>query len=176
MIPYPLRWCLIFLIGLPAGCGSKEYLPTVEEVDLERYAGLWYEIARLPNRFERNLKCVTAEYTLMDNGKIQVTNRGVDRDNPDDKSEANGTARVPDADFPGQLRVVFFWPFGGDYYLIELDENYQHALVGSPDREYLWILAREKNLDQNTLENLRNSAKELGFPVDQLHYPAHDCD
>lgn len=176
MFQYALRFLVIIAFGLPAGCGSKEYLPTVDEVDLDRYAGLWYEIARLPNRFERNLKCVTAEYTLQDNGKIQVTNRGVNREDPDDKSEANGTARVPDKELPGQLRVTFFWPFGGDYYIIELDENYRYAMVGAPDRKYLWILARDNALDDAITETLTKRAETLGFPVSELHFPKHDCD
>ncbi len=176
MYRFPLFILVFFLLALPGGCGSKEYLPTVDEVDLERYAGLWYEIARLPNRFERDLKCVTAEYTLREDGKIQVTNRGVNVNDPSDRSEANGTARVPDDQFPGQLRVVFFWPFGGDYYIIELDHDYQHALIGSPDREYLWILARDSKLEDAAHEKLVKRASELGFPTSELHYPAHDCD
>lgn len=160
------------LLGM--SCGNHDSLPTVEKVDLERYAGTWFEIARLPNSFEDGLKCVTATYTLLDNGKVGVTNQGVN-ENTGKTETAEGKARVKDPSEPGQLRVVFFWPFGGDYFIIDLDADYRYALVGAPDREYLWILAREKQLDPSTLSMLLEKAKSLGFSTDKLIFPVHDC-
>lgn len=165
---------LMLLSFLGVGCGKNDPLPTVDKVDLNRYAGTWYEIARLPNTFEEGLKCVTATYTLLDDGRVGVTNKGVN-ESTGELDVAEGKARVPDDDFPGQLRVVFFWPFGGDYYIIDLDQDYRYALVGAPDRNYLWILGRDKALDSEILARLVDKAKELGFPTEQLIYPLHDC-
>ncbi len=163
-----------FFVALTGGCSSDEPLPTIAELDVERYMGKWYEIARLPNRFEENLECVTATYTLKSNGKVDVLNKGIDTADNNTPSEANGTARMPDKDVPGQLKVVFFWPFGGDYYIIELDENYTHALVGSPDRDYLWILSRTPTITQDVKQQLLESATRNGFNVDLLHYTKQD--
>lgn len=163
---------LLSLLGM--GCGKNDPLPTVDKVDLNRYAGKWYEIARLPNTFEKGLKCVTATYTLLDDGRIGVTNRGINEATGAVET-AEGKARVPNDEHPGELRVVFFWPFGGDYCIINLDEEYRHALVGAPDRDYLWILARDKELAPEVLTQLIDKAKGLGFPTDQLIYPLHDC-
>ena len=157
------------------GCGKGDPLPTVDQVDLERYAGTWFEIARLPNTFEEGLKCVTATYTILEDGRVGVTNKGVN-ERTGEAEVAEGKARVKDQNEPGQLRVVFFWPFGGDYFIIELDSDYRYALVGAPDREYLWILAREKQLDGLILAQLVERANALGFPVEQLIFPVHDCE
>lgn len=167
-----LAFVLLAFFGM--GCGQGSPLPTVNQVDLERYAGTWFEIARLPNTFEQDLKCVTATYTVLDDGRVGVTNEGVN-ERTGESEIAEGKARVKDENEPGQLRVVFFWPFGGDYFIIELDNDYRFALVGAPNREYLWILAREKQLDEPVLLPLVERAKALGFPIEQLIFPAHDC-
>jgi lipocalin len=157
-------------------CSTSKDLPTVTEVDLKRYAGLWYEIARLPNRFENGLDCVTAQYTLLENGKVEVINQGrkVDKDN--EISSIKGSARVPNADFPGRLKVTFFWPFAGDYYIIALDEEYTHALVGDPSRKFLWILSKNKSLDKEIYENLIDIAADYGFNTESIIKVNQDCD
>lgn len=165
---------LIVMALFEMGCGKHAPLPTVDAVDLERYAGQWYEIARLPNSFEAGLKCVTATYTVLENGKVGVTNRGINEETGELET-AEGKARVKDENEPGQLRVVFFWPFGGDYFIIDLDDEYRYALVGAPNREYLWVLARDKQLDKAVLARLLEKAKSLGFPTERLIFPIHDC-
>ncbi len=173
---YPLASMVTLMIGLSAGCGpGNAPLHTVDELDLNRYAGQWYEIARLPNRFERGLKCVTATYEVRSDGQVNVVNRGVNEDDPNQVDEATGKASVPDASKPGELRVVFFWPFGGDYFVIDLADDYSSALVGSPDRKYLWILAREPNLEPLRQDELVAMADSLGFNVQRLYFPLHDC-
>lgn len=137
--------------------------------------GKWYEIARLPNRFEQGLKCVTATYELRDDGKVNVFNRGIDEQNPERVDEAKGKARMPDPTFPGRLKVSFFWPFSGDYFIIDLDDDYTLSLVGDPGRKYLWILARSPEPEQDSIDELVKKAASLGFPVELLHYPPHDC-
>ena len=158
-----------FLVGL-----SSNDLPTVEEVDLNRYAGLWYEIARLPNSFEKGLECVTASYTLNPNGKVEVLNKGFSAKKGAFKS-SKGKAWVPDDNFPGRLKVSFFWPFAGNYYIISLDKDYAYALVGDPSRKYLWVLSRTKKLDELIYSELLEKARTNGFDVDKMLLIKHDC-
>lgn len=154
---------------------NKQPLETVSNLDLDQYLGTWYEIARLPTNFEKNLECVTATYASKDNGKIDVLNKGYNV-KKEKWEQANGSAKVPDSDKPGEIKVTFFWPFYGDYYVIDLDDDYQYALVGSPSRKYLWILARSSDVDENIYNQLVELAKDKGFPVEQLHKTKHDCD
>ena len=116
-------------------------LETVRHVDLDRYTGRWFEIARYPNRFER--KCdrdVTAEYSKKENGTIRVVNACVTRTGAIERSE--GTAKIVDPSTNAKLKVTFFWPFYGKYWIIGLGDQYEYAVVGEPSREYLWILSR----------------------------------
>ena len=148
-------------------CKTTQDLPTVEKVDISKYTGQWYEIARLPNSFEKGLECVTATYTQKSNGKIEVLNRGYSSTKGSYKT-AKGTAWVPDSKYPGRLKVTFFWPFSGNYYITSLDENYQYALVGDPSRKYLWVLARTKTLDTSIYEDLLNHAENNGFNIQEV--------
>ena len=100
-------------------CKSQP-LETVKTLDITKYAGTWYEIARLPNRFEKKLECVSATYELIENGKVKVINRGISTEDHSQKKEITGKAWVPDVAFPGQLKVQFFWPFAGKYWVIDL--------------------------------------------------------
>ena len=163
----------IMMASILSGNPSGD-LPTVKQVDLQRYSGLWYEIARLPNSFEKDLECVTARYTILKNGKIEVLNRGFSTKKGDFKN-SKGKATQPDNNFPGRLKVTFFWPFSGDYYIIALDKDYSWALVGSPTRDYLWVLSRTKQLDDSIYADLVAKAGELGFDTGQLHKVKHNC-
>lgn len=155
-------------------CGSKEELSTVSEVDLEKYAGTWYEISKLPNTFEKGLECVSATYSIKENGKINVLNQGYKTKNGTWK-DISGTASVPDPAYPGRLKVTFFWPFSGDYYIIALADDYSYALVGDPSRKYLWILSKNKEMDEDVYSSLVAIAKEKGFNIDQLEKMNHQC-
>ena len=163
----------IIMAGLLSGNPSND-LPTVEKVDLDRYAGLWYEIARLPNSFEKDLQCVTAEYTLKPNGKVEVLNKGFSTKKGAFKS-SKGRAWVPDDKYPGRLKVSFFWPFAGNYYIIVLDPEYKYALVGDPSREYLWVLSRDKELDKDIYAKLLSKARNHGFDTDKVLRVQHNC-
>jgi len=156
-------------------CKTTQDLPTVKKVDIQKYSGTWYEIARLPNSFEKGLECVTATYTPKSNGKIEVLNKGFTETKGKMKT-ARGTALVPDPAFPGRLKVTFFWPFSGNYYIISLDENYSHVLVGDPSRKYLWVLSRSKELDNAVYSRLMDQAKEQGFSVDQVMMTDQSCE
>ena len=164
---------LTFLLAL-FGCSSSQQLATVKNVDLEKYAGKWYEITKLPNMFEKGLTCVTATYSLKKNGEIEVKNRGFKKDKNKWK-DITGSAKVPDRKKPGELKVTFFWPFYGDYYIMELGENYEYALVGDPSRKYLWILCREPKLDADIKAKLIEIARAEGFAVEELEDNDQSC-
>ena len=157
-------------------CGSSANLETVKTVDIQKYAGTWYEIARLPNRFEKGMDCVTANYSIKENGKIEVLNKGRLPAKNNKMKDIKGTAWVPDAQFPGRLKVRFFWPFSGDYYIIALNEDYKYALVGSPSRKFLWVLARESQLDPAIYDELMGIAEAKGFQTSEVVKINQVCD
>ncbi|APX94138.1 lipocalin [Halomonas sp. 1513] len=153
---------------LVAGCtGIPSGTQPVTGFELERYLGQWYEIARLDHSFERGLDCVTADYSLRDDDGVRVINRGY---NLEDQAwdEAEGRAYFIGEEDVGRLKVSFFGPFFGGYNILELDDDYQYALVAGPNRDYLWILARDPELDDATYRRLRDTAEELDFAVDEL--------
>lgn len=160
----------LFLLMMPD-------LKTVPSVDLRKYCGVWYEIARLPNRFQKDcVGDVTAEYTLQQDEKIKVVNRCRAAGKPKPK-EAEGVARTAD-EHKGSNSVLevrfapailsFLSSVWGDYRIIALDDNYRYALVGSNDRKYLWILSRTKTLEDAVYKRLLATAVERGFSVDQM--------
>lgn len=155
-------------------CGAKKELKTVESVDLSKYVGKWYEIARLPNSFEKNLDCVTAEYSFLDDDKIKVVNTGRSTKTNQFKS-ANGKAWLQDPNETGKLKVSFFWPFSGDYCIIYLDNDYKYALVGDPSREYLWILSRSPKMEEEYVSIMLDYAKTQGFDVQKMEFINQDC-
>ncbi|MDA3954557.1 MAG: lipocalin family protein [Bacteroidales bacterium] len=156
-------------------CKNKQELPTVKEVNINNYLGEWYEIARLPNRFEKGLECVTATYSLNENGKIDVLNKGFSVKNKEEFKTAKGIAWIPDSKCPGRLKVSFFRPFSGKYYIIALDKEYKYALVGDPSRKYLWVLSRTKKLEDVVYSNLINIAKSQSFDVNKMILVNQDC-
>ena len=126
---------------------------TVASLDVKRYMGTWYEIARYDHSFERNMERCKAQYTLLPDGKIVVENSGYN-------SRTGESA--------GQLRVSFFWFFYSDYNILALDDNYDWALIGSRSPKYLWILARTPSLSQKTTEHITAIAKERGYDTSKL--------
>lgn len=173
----PLLFATGLMLVVLTSCSSNmKTLKTVPDVDLNRYTGKWYEIARLPNSFEKGLICCTAEYGLRPDGKISVTNRGVKESEPGKASSVTGKAWRPDKNEPGRLKVQFFWPFAGGYYIFHLDqENYQYVLVGSPSRKYLWILARQPQINETLYNELVEIAGKNEFAVDKLIRVRQDC-
>jgi apolipoprotein D and lipocalin family protein len=155
-------------------CGSSRQLATVEKLDLNQYSGTWYEIARLPNSFETGLECITATYTIMENGKVEVLNKGWNEEDNEWKS-VKGSAKRPNEQKPGELKVTFFWPFYGAYYVMWIDDDYNYALVGHPNRKYLWILARNPICDESVLERMKAHATDEGFEVDKMVWVMHKC-
>jgi apolipoprotein D and lipocalin family protein len=145
---------------------------TVKKVNLERYAGTWYEIARIPNRFQNQcVRNVTATYKLRDDGVIDVINRCVEGDGSID--EAEGIAQVIDDSTFAKLEVSFvsflgIRPFWGDYWIIGLEENYKYAIVGDPSRKYGWILSRTKQMTDKDLETCYKILRKQGYNPDNF--------
>ena len=139
---------------------------TVKQLDLKRFMGKWYEIARYEHTFEKGMTYVTAEYSLLPDGKIRVINRGMKNGKP---KEIIGKARQPDPiEHPGRLEVSFFLWFYADYYILELDKDYQHAIIGSNTDKYLWILSRSPEIPKDTLDKLLTNIRQRGYDLSKL--------
>ena len=160
-----------------AGAQAPALLATVEKVDLNRYAGKWYEIALFPNRFQS--QCVadtTATYTLKPNGRVEVINRCRQADGKLD--DAIGEAKLDVDDGSNSKLKVRFAPVWlswlpqvwGSYWVIELDADYQHVVVGEPRREFLWILARQPSLPATTLAGIKSRLTARGYDVAKLQF------
>lgn len=165
--PYFLALC--FTLSL-AACSSTppDGLQPVTAFELDRYQGRWYEIARLDHAFERGMSDVSAIYEPQADGSIRVINRGFDTERQAWK-EAIGRALPVGDRATASLKVSFFGPFYGGYHVIALDrQNYRWSLVAGPDRGYLWILARDRELPTEVREQLVNQARSLGFATEQL--------
>ena len=141
---------------------------TVKHLDIEKYLGTWYEIARFPHSFEKGLVGVTATYSLRKDGKIRVVNQGFKGTLDGKLSTAEGKAKIPDLNDPSRLKVSFFLFFYGDYYVLELDEEYGWAMIGSSSPNYFWILSRTPQMDREVFLKLLDNAKERGYDLDQL--------
>lgn len=166
---------IITLLALVSGCSTANYPPleTVDNVDVERYLGNWYEIANIPNNFQKGCVCTSAEYKLIDANTLRVTNSCLKDGKLD---EANGRAFVVEGTGNAKLKVQFFWPFRGDYWIIELDkENYTYAVVGTPSRKYLWILSRTSKMDESLYNSLLEKCKANGFDVSKVVKTKQDC-
>lgn len=159
-------------------CGTTNYPPlkVVDSVDIERYLGKWYEIARLPNSFQEDCFCTTAEYKLNDDNTIDVRNECREDSTDGELDYANGTAYVVEGTNNAKLKVSFFWPFKGDYWIIELDEaEYSYAVVGTPSREYLWVLSRTPHMNNELYNELINKISQKGFDTSKLIVSDQNC-
>lgn len=157
---------LPFLLCACASAGpAPAALEVVPRVDLGRYAGRWYEIASFPQRFQRGCTASRADYRLRDDGTVEVLNSCL-RDGRVDT--ATGKAWVVDAATGAKLKVSFFWPFRGDYWIIELGEDYEYAVVSAPSMKYLWILSRTPQMDERRYQAIVGRLKDRGFDIARL--------
>ena len=169
-----LRRLLLLATALLAGCAQiPDGVEAVGGFDAERYLGTWYEVARLDHRFERGLDNITATYTARDDGGIDVLNRGFDRERGE-WQEARGRAKFVGGRDQAMLKVSFFGPFYGGYNVVDLDPDYQLALVAGPNRDYLWVLARSPQPPRDAVERVVQKARDLGFDTGALIYVRHD--
>ena len=152
------------VVGLFAACDASDIdNSTAKLVDLNRYLGRWYEIAKFDHSFERGLDYAMANYTLRDDGKIDVLNTGIKDGRAKD---AKGIAKTTDV--PGLLRVSFFGPFYGDYRIMMLADDYQYVLVGGSTDKFLWILSRTPQLDDATKTLILAEAERRGYDTNKL--------
>lgn len=164
----------ILMVAITCKQSMKKEVKTVPVVDLNRYIGKWYEIARFDHPFERGLQATTAEYAFRKDGKISVTNSGHVGSPQGKLKVAHGKAKLPNPNEPGKLKVAFFLWFYADYYILELDEeNYSYALIGSSTDKYLWILSRTPKRDYEVLHRLLKKAESLGYDTDKLILVEH---
>jgi apolipoprotein D and lipocalin family protein len=164
--------CLLFITVLPLTSGTthagQAELNVVDLVDLNRYLGKWYEIASYPAWFQRGCTASTADYALLPDGKIQVINR-CRKDRTDGPlKESKGKAEVVDTKTNAKLKVWFFWPFKGNYWIIDLDENYQWSVVGEPKRKYLWILSRTPTMEEKLYQEIISRLPTKGYDPAKL--------
>ncbi len=153
----------IIVLGCAEAASQQKPLEVVPRVDLNRYLGTWYEIATIPQRFQKDCVGVTADYTLRDDGKIDVLNTCRKKALDGELKTAKGKAWVVDKETNAKLKVQFFWPFRGDYWIIELDPDYQYAVVGHPNRKYLWILCRTPQMDERLYQDLIQRIANKGY-------------
>lgn len=142
-------------------------LKTVEYVDVKRYMGTWFEIAKFPQRFEKGLVGITANYTLLPNGKVRVINSGHKVDLNGKMKTIKGKAWVVDAVTNAKLKVSFFWPFAANYWILELGKEYEYAVVARV-RKYLWILSRTPQMQDTMYNELLKRLQQKGFDVSKL--------
>ncbi|MDX2452581.1 lipocalin family protein [Desulfosarcina sp.] len=171
----PRMWLtLLFFFGLlgpPVQAAADEDsgpLSTVSAVDLNRYLGKWYEIASYPAWFQRGCTGSTADYSLLPDGRIRVVNRCFKNSLDGPLKVSKGKAEVVDTATHARLKVWFFWPFKGDYWIIDLDDDYQWAVVGVPSRKYLWILSRTPTLDGAVYDGILRRVIEKGYDPTRL--------
>jgi apolipoprotein D and lipocalin family protein len=165
----------VMLLGLIllSGCASKDVngmkpLETVNFVDLGRYVGQWYEIARYHHRFQEGCVGSKANYSLRDDGKITVINECYDKSFSGKLRAVKGKAWVVDKETNARLKVSFFWPFSGDYWIIDLGQDYEYAVVGHPNRKYLWVLSRTPSLDENVYQSILTRLQKQEYDISKL--------
>ncbi|MFT5316076.1 MAG: apolipoprotein D and lipocalin family protein [Candidatus Krumholzibacteriia bacterium] len=166
MMAAPL-FALLNVVNIPAMAQEPPPMKTVDSVDITKYAGLWYEVAKIPNRFQKN--CVsgtTAEYTLTPDGEIKVMNTCTEEDGG--LNTAEGVAKIVNENSNAELKVSFVsflgWrPFWGEYWVIGLDSEYQWAIVGEPERRYGWVLSRRPEMDPDQLAEVFRIIEDNGY-------------
>ena len=166
--------CILSVIALFYSCATiPQGVPVIEKFEKARYLGKWYEVARFDFAFEKNLNNTTAEYSLREDGKIAVKNRGYNYVTKK-WQEANGKARFKGLDTRAELEVSFFGPFYAAYNVVALDKDYKYALVAGSSLKYLWILSRTKTIPEDVRKNYINIAIALGYDINKLLWIEHD--
>jgi apolipoprotein D and lipocalin family protein len=173
---YKLNWMLRIIPTLllafqfinPNIMATAQTLETVSEVDLQQYAGKWYEIASYPQRFQQGCHCTTATYTPTDKGYITVENRCNKDSIHGPESYIKGKAFVEKNTGNAKLKVQFFWPFRGKYWIIDLADDYSYAVVSHPGKQYLWILSRTPQLDSEVYQGILDRLTAKGFDLNKL--------
>jgi apolipoprotein D and lipocalin family protein len=169
------KYLSLILFSMTTIIANAQTLKTVPNVDLNKYAGKWFEIASYPQRFQKGCQCTTAEYTLSEKGYVIVENR-CNRDSITGKqSYIKGKAFVEKNSDNAKLKVQFFWPFKGKYWIIDLADDYSYAVVSHPNRKYLWILSRTPKIDNTIYQQILSRLNEKGFDLTKLQSTIQSC-
>lgn len=163
---------LLVLAGILCSCASYPPLDVVDHVDLDQYLGKWYEIASIPVSQQEGCSCTTAEYSVIEEGVLRVVNTCRKEG---ERDQAEGKAFVVPNSGNAKLRVQFFWPFRGDYWIIDLESEYRYAVVGVPSRKYVWVLSRRPEMPEETLTMLLDRIAARGFDVGKIQRTVHNC-
>lgn len=167
-----LTFLILLLIMITTKLNAQK-LETVPYVDLDKYAGKWYEIASYPQRFQKGCHCTTAEYTLSDKGYVIVENRCNKDSVNGPESSIKGKAFVVKNSGNAKLKVQFFWPFTGKYWIIDLADDYSYAVVSHPNKKYLWILSRTPQMDSVVYQGILSRLEAKGFDLSKLQTTVH---
>jgi apolipoprotein D and lipocalin family protein len=159
---------LIFIIIFMSSTIRSQILQTVPNVDVNKYAGKWYEIASFPQRFQKGCHCTTAEYTMTDKGYLIVENRCNKDSNNGKQSYIKGKAFVEKNSGNAKLKVQFFWPFRGKYWIIDLADDYSYAVVSHPSKKYLWILSRTPQMNNGIYDGIIARLQKQRFDLSKL--------
>lgn len=169
-----MRYLVVcFMFFLVSCSGTPRGIPAVDDFDLNRYLGDWYEIARLDHSFERGLTHVKANYSLNSDGSVKVINTGFSLEE-NTWEEAVGKAYFVAEKSKGHLKVSFFGPFYGAYVVFKLDKNYQYAFITGYNRNYLWLLSRTPSVSESVKADFINTVTELGFDTDEIIFVQQD--
>jgi apolipoprotein D and lipocalin family protein len=163
----------ILILSTLSGCISQQdttMIPpsVVDSVDLKKYTGEWYEIARYPNRFQKDCEGSKATYSLRDDGKLTVLNECYDKTYSTLIRSVKGRAWVVDKETNAKLKVSFFWPFSGDYWIIDLGKEYDYAVIGHPKRKYLWILSRTPQIEEKLYQQILAGITKQKYDISKL--------
>lgn len=168
-----MKLFIFFLALIMTTNVNSQKLQTVANVDIDKYSGKWYEIASYPQVFQKGCHCTSAEYTLSDKGFVIVENRCNKGSVDGEQAYIKGKAFVKKNSGNAKLRVRFFWPFSGKYWIIDLATDYSYAVVSHPSRKYLWILSRTSKMDNEVYDQILNRLKEKGFDLTKLQKTIH---
>lgn len=169
---YNMKYLLGIILCLSISSCSMKPLETVQHVDIEKYMGRWYEIAAFPQRFEKGCSCTIAEYSLKENGTVRVRNscrKG------DGNKVSVGKAKITDKGTNAKLKVTFFWPFWGKYWIVDLADDYSYTVVGHPNRKYLWILSRKPKMDEGLYQEILSRIDKMGYDTTKIKRTRQDC-
>lgn len=169
----PIMLIMMFTSLFFSACSQETNVKTVPQVDLNQYLGKWYEIATIPQSFQKDCSCVTAEYSLSDKGYIIVENKCTKGGVNGEKKSIKGKAFVVKNSGNAKLKVQFFWPFKGNYWVIDLAPDYSYAVVGDPTKKYLWILCRKDKMDEQTYQEILSRLKAIGYDLSKLVKTVH---
>ena len=175
MIKESKKISFVMIICSLLSCSGTQPLKTVKSVDINKYMGKWYEIATIPQRFQKGCNCTTAEYSLVDNKYVKVVNTCKKGSDFEIMSQIEGKAFVSKKGNGAKLKVQFFWPIKAKYWIIDLADDYSWAVVGHPNRKYLWILSRTPNLNQTIYNGIISRLQEQKYDTSLLVKTNQSC-